>query len=231
MMIKINTTTITNVSKYLSNVVFAASIILVALVVANRFLGQRAIKIYVVTSGSMEPAIKTGSIVGVVPQPDYAQGDVVTYRSSPKTTTTHRIVVKGDNIFYIAGDANKTFDTAHPTNSDIVGKVFFTIPYIGFLIGYSKTPQGFILLAIVPATIIIYEELKSVVKMLSGFFEKFTPKPMIVVPVIGALMVVVSLTGAYFYDKSVSHDNIITVAAPSPSPSPTPTPEILTNTP
>ena len=59
------------------------------------------------------------------------------------------------------GDANKDFDPINITNSNIIGKVRLTIPYLGYLASYAKKPWGFILLVIVPATILIYEELKT----------------------------------------------------------------------
>src|SRR3989338_8215020 len=51
------------------------------------------IEIKIVKSGSMEPAIKTGSIVVIKPASLYGVGDVITFGEDSRTTypTTHRI--------------------------------------------------------------------------------------------------------------------------------------------
>src|SRR4030042_2862727 len=54
------------------------------------------IKLFTVQSGSMEPAIKAGSMVVVKAQSDYQIKDVVTFRGqeNQQKTTTHRIIRK-----------------------------------------------------------------------------------------------------------------------------------------
>lgn len=121
---------------------------------------------YVVMSGSMEPAIMTGSIVLVNPKDvDYAPGDVVTFDTG-SGAVTHRIVEvegAGSTVGYITqGDANRTPDQIAVMPEQIIGEAIMTVPYVGYVAGWAKTPHGFILMVIVPATIIIYEELKLV---------------------------------------------------------------------
>ncbi|MCD5396329.1 MAG: signal peptidase I [Candidatus Pacebacteria bacterium] len=73
-------------------------------------------KILVVQSGSMEPSIKTGSVVVVKPASDYKVGDVITFGpfSKTKPPTAHRIYQikeKNGQIVYITkGDANNSPD-------------------------------------------------------------------------------------------------------------------------
>ncbi len=126
-------------------------------------------KVMTVLSGSMEPAIKMGSIVIIKPVKDYKIGDVVTFNSDSenKIFITHRIYdteVIGDEVYYITkGDANKTPDERKISKKEIIGKVLFSVPYLGFLAEFSKKPIGFLLLIIVPAMIIICEEVKNII--------------------------------------------------------------------
>jgi signal peptidase len=127
-------------------------------------------KIFVVQSGSMAPAIKMGSLVIVKPANDYKIGDVITFGpySKTKAPTTHRIydikVVNGQPVYITKGDANNTPDTREITKRDILGKVLFSIPYLGFAVAFAKKPLGFALIVIVPAVIIIVDEVKNIYK-------------------------------------------------------------------
>ncbi|OGM59419.1 signal peptidase I, partial [Candidatus Woesebacteria bacterium RIFCSPLOWO2_01_FULL_39_10] len=128
---------------------------------------------YLVQSGSMEPAIKTGSIVITLPSSVYSQGEVITFSKNSKNIVTHRIQAKlypegasSSPVYKTAGDANENFDNWEVNNSDIIGKVVFSVPYVGYVADFAKKPQGFILLVIIPATIIIYEELKNIIREL-----------------------------------------------------------------
>lgn len=127
-------------------------------------------KLFVVQSGSMSPAIKTGSLILVTPSPKYAPGDVITYKTkegvdikNPKALVTHRIVdtvQKEDGVYYITkGDANNSNDSLEIGNYLVLGKVTASIPYLGYPVGFAKTQTGFIVLIVIPATLIIYSEM------------------------------------------------------------------------
>ncbi len=117
--------------------------------------------VLVVLSGSMEPAIKTGSIVVIKPEIVYKIGDVVTFQNSDylKVTVTHRIFSIKNGSFVTKGDANKTPDIKEVSEKQILGKVFFVIPLLGYLVNFAKTQQGLIILIIIPSVIIVYNEL------------------------------------------------------------------------
>lgn len=225
-------------------------------VVVLLFLGHyglvNVVKPYVVQSGSMEPAIKTGSVIFSFPSKSYNQGDIITFTpsGSSKNLVTHRIEAKlysdspaKDPIYLTSGDANEDFDRWEVKNEQIVGKVALTIPYLGYLVDFAKKPQGFILLVIVPATIVIYEELKNLLKETKKEFEKLVlrrtitesappknlPKISMVVPAIGASLVLITFTASYFLDKEKSTNNLFGASSsfevsPTSTSSPTPTP-------
>ena len=124
-------------------------------------------KIFTVQSGSMEPTIKTGSLIFVKPISEYSVGDIVTRRTTdPKITITHRIFsktdVNGQTAFETKGDANNAPDGEKFTKEGIIGKVLLAIPLLGFPVSFAKTTQGLILIVIIPAVIIIYDEMQKI---------------------------------------------------------------------
>lgn len=157
--------------------IITGNIVLVILIIIGIMVGfsllpvKNNYKIYFVTSGSMEPTIATGSMVVSLPQDTYNVGDVITYKNIDSTradeTTTHRIVElildKSGNRSYITkGDANNSNDDRQLSQDRIIGRMVFSIPLIGYLIGYIKTLPGLILIVVIPATIIIFEEIKKI---------------------------------------------------------------------
>jgi len=115
-------------------------------------------KLFEVQSGSMEPKIKVGSIVFVAPQKEYQQNDII--------TVTHRIneiKVEGEDTFYITkGDANEDPDTGFVSKERVLGKVIFILPLFGYIVSFTKTQAGFILLIIIPAVLLIYHEILNI---------------------------------------------------------------------
>ena len=116
-------------------------------------------KILLVQSGSMSPAINTGDLVIVKPSSKYKKGDIVTFLSKGKITTTHRIADIQNNQIITKGDANQVNDQGFIEKEQILGKVFYNLPNFGYLVIFIKSIPGLILFIIIPATIIIYQEL------------------------------------------------------------------------
>lgn len=151
---------------YVGIFIFLVAIAAIVAISALKIPGSY--KILTVQSGSMEPYIKTGSIVVIQPQPNYKKGDIITTSkpADPKVSVTHRIVEvksKDKKISYVTkGDANKTADTEERLPGQVLGKVLFSIPYLGYPVSFAKTRNGLIVLVIVPATMIIYGELLNI---------------------------------------------------------------------
>ncbi len=125
------------------------------------------IDIKIVKSGSMEPAIMTGAVVVVRPQGDYHIGDVVTFQSaSADIPTTHRIVeqrAEGNALFYTTkGDANEEADTEESPKTAVIGKVLFSIPYAGYILDFARQPLGFMVLIVLPAFLIVFDEIEKI---------------------------------------------------------------------
>ena len=144
--------------------VFIGCIALVAfLLIANKFSLPGGNRLYVVQSGSMEPTIHTGSMVVVTGAASYDTGDIITFGldSKDQPSTTHRIAEKKPGQYVTKGDANNTADIREITDSEIIGKVRLAIPWIGFLLAFAKTSVGFVILIVMPAVIVIYDETRN----------------------------------------------------------------------
>ena len=126
-------------------------------------------KILVVQSGSMEPAIKTGALVIVKPADTYSIGDVGTFGSvtAKKAPTSHRIldmeVVEGQISYITKGDANEDADPRRVAEKDVLGKVLFSLPYMGYVIDFARKPLGFLLIIGIPAVVIVGDEIRKIV--------------------------------------------------------------------
>lgn len=161
------------------NIIYFALIFILVLIASLSILSvlqiPRQYRIFVVQSSSMKPFIKRGSLIFLKKASKYKKGEIITYKMSdkadikdPRLTITHRIVKvtsnKKDIYYETKGDANNISDL-YPVNKKLIlGKVVYIIPYLGYPVGYAKTQTGFILLIVIPATLIVYAELMSIKK-------------------------------------------------------------------
>ena len=105
------------------------------------------IRVNAVISGSMEPKIRTGSVVYVSEAPfeKIREGDVITFRPEGSgTQVTHRVVGKNDQkrYFITKGDANEQPDGPTAPYENVQGKVRLTIPYLGRLAVFLMEDRG-----------------------------------------------------------------------------------------
>ena len=79
---------------------------------------------------------------------------------------THRIVeINGQGRqanFVTKGDANEEADKAFVPVYKVLGKVVVTMPYVGFVIDFARTRNGFLLLVGIPALLIILDEFANI---------------------------------------------------------------------
>jgi signal peptidase len=120
-----------------------------------------------VQSKSMVPYLSKGDLVSVkrVPGSELRTGDVVTFISplDARETITHRIIQtpswQNGQHFRTKGDANSSPDP-QITAKDIVGRVSYSVPLLGYGADFMRRPLGLILVVYIPALIIIGSELK-----------------------------------------------------------------------
>jgi len=132
-----------------------------------------------VFSGSMEPELKVGGVV--ITQPAEAEeikvGDIITFHCPlADGLNSHRVIEikEGSQLqFQTKGDANEDPDPFIVPSQNVVGKICFHIPYLGYVSQLVKTPLGFLLTLCLPALIIVVMELKNIWGALSeGDIEK-----------------------------------------------------------
>lgn len=95
---------------------------------------------YTVLTGSMRPALPVGTMVVVRPSESIAIGDVITFqvRSGDPEVVTHRVVgvgttVDGERRYTTRGDNNTIADKALVQPVQIRGKVWYSVPYLGYV--------------------------------------------------------------------------------------------------
>ncbi len=129
----------------------------------------------------MEPNIKTGSVALIKPASSYKIGDIITFEGNfknakgQKVPTTHRIVEmrveRGNPIYITKGDANEEQDTREALQSQVIGKVYFTIPYLGYAIETARTTYGFLALIIIPAAFIMWDQFGRILREIKKMRE------------------------------------------------------------
>ncbi len=138
---------------------------------ANQF------KLFILTSGSMEPALATGSLIVTQPKNRYYPGEVITFvqpgelnKKDPRTMITHRILSirpeGGSFIYKTKGDANKYEDIKSVSHTFIHGKVILAVPLIGYLLIWPSSIIGIYFMVILPAVIIIFYLILKILKII-----------------------------------------------------------------
>lgn len=164
--------------KILEKIIYAIILLIAILLVWSILPVKNGPKIFVVLSGSMEPAMHTGSVVIIKPESQYKIGDIVTFGKNAKTQvpTTHRIIssraVEGVMLFTTKGDANNGPDITEIRQSDIHGKALLSVPYIGYLVNFIRKPIGLIVVIVIPALFVIYDEIRKIRKEVTLIREK-----------------------------------------------------------
>ena len=103
------------------------------------FAGWLPLRPVAVATGSMEPTVAVGDVVVTCPSSadNLHEGDIVRYHKGAPTVI-HRIVActqdeNGGLAFITQGDSNNTPDADPVLPEQILGKVIFNIPKLGYL--------------------------------------------------------------------------------------------------
>jgi len=124
----------------------------------------------VIMSGSMEPAVPVGSIVVTqkIDVDNVKAGDIIVFQRSD-SKTLHRVIdkiVENDSYYFkTKGDANEDPDPWTVQPDQVHGALLLTIPYYGYLIYFAGTPIGFVLMVIIPAILLIANEIRKIIKL------------------------------------------------------------------
>lgn len=162
-------------ANFLSVILLAIVLLLAYVLVQGKLLGTvpsvAGYQMYMVISGSMQPAFDTGSLIFVkAAEPsDIAIGDIITFQGSGGAgyLTTHRVVDinQGEKLSFVTrGDANNVNDPKPVPAENLVGKVSLAIPYLGYILGFLQTRQGLILLVFIPGLLVIVLEVRNLMR-------------------------------------------------------------------
>lgn len=133
---------------YAVDAIFCA-VVLILLAVFVLYLS--GVKPYVAMSGSMEPAIHTGSVCFVDTKASYEDvsvNDIIAYETSSGTLVTHRVVAITEDGLETKGDANDVSDGITTTPENFFGMTLFAVPGIGFAIVWLRQPSHIAAVAI-----------------------------------------------------------------------------------
>src|SRR3989344_4814547 len=160
------------ISRILTGLLVALAVVLVIpmLPIPGNF------QIRVVQSGSMEPTIKTGSVVLIKPLSNYKVGDIITFEGNfkdakgKKIPTTHRIVDAKVDVgavsYQTKGDANDDVDRNLISANKVIGRVLISVPYAGYAVAGVQTGYGLLAIVVIPAALIIFDHTKKIISEL-----------------------------------------------------------------
>ncbi|SDM76554.1 signal peptidase, endoplasmic reticulum-type [Halogranum gelatinilyticum] len=127
---------------------------------------------FVVVSSSMAPAFHAGSAVVVndVDPTSVDEGDVITFEAPGENfggegdvdRVTHRVVdvvEEEDGLYFqTKGDANEEVDQQLVPAENLIGRVFFAIPLIGWVLDFGGSQTGLLALVVVPSALLVVGE-------------------------------------------------------------------------
>lgn len=114
---------------------YICMIILIVLLIPFFVPRVVGLQTFSVISGSMEPVIPTGSLIYVkeVSVDDVKKNDVISFYGKQGSIVTHRIQQIDSDGIVTKGDANEDIDLMKVRGSQLIGKVLFSIPLLGYL--------------------------------------------------------------------------------------------------
>ena len=139
---------------------------------------------YVVLTGSMLPGIQIKDVVVTkkIPAEELKEGDIITFLSSDTrlvgVTVTHRIKEKFYDsatkkyTYRTKGDNNNVEDMALAEDANVLGKVMFRIPKLGYIQDLLAAKGGWIIAVLVPCLGILSYDIMKLGKKIGNKFKK-----------------------------------------------------------
>jgi signal peptidase len=143
---RINLNVLTRIAKWTAGLLSGLAVLSLVGYAGLYVAGYRPAAVY---SGSMVPTLGVGSLVfeKSVSASTVKVGDVITFTDPyvPGKLVTHRIIriAKTDHglAYRTKGDANPARDPWTIALPNQVGKTSFSVPYVGYLLVYSRTRE------------------------------------------------------------------------------------------
>ncbi|MBD3366115.1 signal peptidase I [candidate division WWE3 bacterium] len=110
-------------------------------------------ELLLVQTSSMEPTIPKATIILVDKTAPYKKGDVITFKIKD-SLVTHRLIqtktTENNRFLTTKGDANNYIDKIPLTSKDVLGRVIFTFPYLGYAVMCLIHPLFLLLFFYIP---------------------------------------------------------------------------------
>jgi signal peptidase len=111
----------------------------------------------------MTPFLNPGDVVALNERagPEEIQiGDVIAFQvEGVDTPMTHRVAAISNGAeeitFRTRGDASREVDPWTVKPDQVLGRVIYSVPQLGYLTRLSRTPEGFALLVLLPAVAVL----------------------------------------------------------------------------
>ncbi|KXA89330.1 hypothetical protein AKJ57_05470 [candidate division MSBL1 archaeon SCGC-AAA259A05] len=109
---------------------------------------------------SMEPRISDGDAIVIHPvaRNEIENGDIISFGTEPGYLITHKVVGFENGRIITHGINLPEGDVERVEYSQVVGEHVLTIPKAGIVLQHIDSFAGFVLLVLVPAALIIYNE-------------------------------------------------------------------------
>lgn len=112
---------------------------------------------YSITDGiSMRPLLVKNDLAVVRIESNYKVGEVVLYESQVlHKPVLHRIYLIQDGNYFFKGDNNHFVDPGYATRSELLGKLWFHVPWVGTVLGWFGKPIHSAVLAAATAMVLV----------------------------------------------------------------------------
>lgn len=135
-------------------------------ILSMRILECAGIQSYIVRSGSMEPAIMTGSVCFVdtrVQYEDIRENDVIAFEHG-KIRVTHRVTQITEDGFITKGDNNDQSDGLTTNKGNYIGKSIFVIPWLGYVLSSIQTLSAKIIIITLTVSGLLIQRIYDIAK-------------------------------------------------------------------
>ncbi|WAA11839.1 signal peptidase I SipW [Fervidibacillus halotolerans] len=155
------------ISNFITILMFGILILMLFFLISAKLTGGEpnffGYQLKAVLSGSMEPGIKTGSLIVVEPvekTDQFKKNDIITFINENNLLVTHRItevIHNGDQVLYRTRGDNNDSEDLNPVRSQNVVAVYtgITIPYLGYIVQFAQSKNGILYLVILPGVLLI----------------------------------------------------------------------------
>ncbi|NCO12534.1 MAG: signal peptidase I [Candidatus Pacebacteria bacterium CG_4_10_14_3_um_filter_34_15] len=144
--------------KYIQYIIFNIFLIIFLIFsVISYLVGAKPL---IVTSNSMSPSIEKGDLVVIIKGDQYEIGDIISFQNEG-LIATHRVINidysdSNESIKFITkGDANKNTDFSLVKINNVIGKVGFIIPFLGFIFLFIQSKYSIYALIIIILILLI----------------------------------------------------------------------------